>query len=80
MSKVITLRLSEPEYKRISSAAEIEHRPISNFITTMVLHEIEESYFVDPIEMAQINSDKKLLSNLKIGYRDAKKMRGRLVG
>lgn len=30
MAKVITLRLSEEEYKRISAAAEVEHRPISN--------------------------------------------------
>lgn len=80
MSKVITLRLSEPEYKKIRAAAEIEHRPISNFITTTILEDIEESYFVDPIEMAQINSDTKLIERLKAGYRDAKKMKGRLVG
>ena len=80
MPKVITLRLSEEEYKKISSAAGIEHRPISNFITTAVLKEIEESCYVDPIEMAQIKSDKKLLEKLKAGHRDAKRMRGSLVG
>lgn len=79
MSKVVTLRLSEKEYKRISSAAEIEHRPISNFITAIVLEDIEESYYVDPIEMAQINSDKGLLERLKAGHRDAKRMKGRVV-
>lgn len=80
MSKVITLRLSEQEYKRISDAAEIEHRPISNFITTRVMKEIEESYYVDPIEMAQINSDKRLLGKLKAGHNDAKKRKGKFVG
>ena len=80
MSKVITLRLSEEEYKKIASAAEIEHRPISNFITTEVLKEIEESYYVDSIEMAQINSDKRLLEKLKAGHADAKKRRGKFVG
>lgn len=80
MSKVITLRLSEKEYKRISAVAEIEHRAISNFITTMVMKEIEESYFVDPIEMAQIKSDKKLLEKLEAGHRDVKKMKGKLIG
>ena len=80
MSKVITLRLSEGEYKKIAVAAEVEHRPISNFITTEVLKDIEESYYVDPIEMAQIKSDKKLLKRLAAGYRHAKKMRGKLVG
>lgn len=80
MAKTITLRLSEEEYKKISSASEIEHRPISNFITTRVLEDIEESYYVDPIEMAQIKSDKKLLEKLKLGHHDAKKMRGRFIG
>lgn len=80
MSKVITLRLSEEEYKKIAAAAEIEHRPISNFITAEVLEDIEESYYVDPLEMAQIKSDKKLLKRLEAGHRDAKKMRGRFVG
>jgi uncharacterized protein (DUF1778 family) len=80
MSKVITLRLSEGEYKEISTVAKIEHRPISNFITAAVLKEIESSYFVDPIEMAQIKSDKKLLEKLKTGHSHIKKMKGRLVG
>ena len=80
MSKIITLRLSEEEYKRISAAAKIEHRPISNFITTQVLKEMEESYFVDPVEMAQIKSDKRLLEKLEAGHLDAKKRKGRLVG
>jgi hypothetical protein len=80
MSKVVTLRLSEEEYKRIQSAAGIEHRPISNFITSKVLEEIEESYYVDPIEMAQIMSDKRLLKKLRAGHRDVSKKKGRLVG
>jgi len=79
MSKIITLRLSEEEYKEISAVAMIEHRPISNFITTTVLREIEESYFVDSIEMAQIKSDKNLLGRLKAGRDDAKKMKGRFI-
>lgn len=80
MSKVVTLRLSEEEYKEISAVAEIEHRPISNFITTRVIEDIKESYYVDPIEMAQIKSDKKLLKKLEAGHRHAKKMKGRFVG
>lgn len=78
--KVVTLRLSDEEYKKISLTAMIEHRPISNLITTMVLKEIDESYYVDSIEMSQIKSDKRLLEKIKFGYNDAKKMRGKLVG
>ncbi len=79
MSKTITLRLSEEEYKKILSASEIEHRPISNFITTRVLKDIEESYYADPVEMAQIKSDKKLIEKLQAGHLDTRKMRGRFV-
>jgi uncharacterized protein (DUF1778 family) len=80
MSKVVTLRLSEEEYRKVFTAAGIEHRPISNFITTVVLKEIEESYYVDPVEMAQIKSDKRLLEKLRAGHHDAKRMKGKLVG
>ena len=79
MVKVVTLRLSEEEYKKISAAAKIEHRPISNFITTRVIKDIEESYYVDSIEMAQIKSDKNLIGKLKIGHRDAKEMKGKFI-
>ena len=79
MSKVITLRLSEEEYRDISAVAKTEHRPISNLITTIVMKDIKESYFVEPIEMAQIKSDKKLLGRLKTGHRDAKNAKGRFV-
>jgi len=79
MSKVVTLRLSDEEYEKIAATAKVEHRPISNFITTTTLREIEESYYLDTIEMDQIKSDKKLLKKLKNGHRDAKKTKGRLV-
>jgi len=39
--------------------------------------ETEESYYVDSIEMVQINSDKGLLKKLKAGHGDAKKKRGK---
>ncbi|MBN2372915.1 CopG family transcriptional regulator [bacterium] len=79
MSKIVTLRLSEEDYQRITIAAEAEHRPISNFITTKVIEDIETSSYVDPIEMAPILSDKKLLRKLKAGHNDAEKKRGKYV-
>ena len=80
MAKTVTLRLTEEEYRMIRAAAGVENRPISNFITTKVVENIEESYFVDPVEMAQIKTDKGLLERLKAGHRDAEKMRGKFVG
>ncbi|MBA3052364.1 MAG: hypothetical protein FP827_04655 [Candidatus Omnitrophica bacterium] len=79
MSKVITLRLSQDEYKKISEAADIERRPISNFITTRVLTDIEDSYYADSIEMSQIKSDKRLLGRIKAGHNDAKNRKGKFV-
>jgi len=80
MSKVVTLRLSDEEYKKISDAARIERRPISNFIAACTMGEIERSYYVDPVEMAQISRDETLQGKLAAGHRDAKKMKGRFVG
>ena len=79
MSKTVTLRLSEQEYGRILNSAQKEHRPISNFITHVVLDSIEHSFYADSIEMAQIQSDEKLLRNLKSGHKDAKEKRGKFV-
>ncbi len=79
MSKVITLRLSDDEYKKISNYAKFTHRPISNFITHSVLKKLEESEFVDPIEMEQIINDEELQKSLKSGHQDVKKRRGRFV-
>ena len=80
MSKVITLRLSDQEYGQISCAAQTEHRPISNFITVKVLKDIEESSFVDDVEMAQIRSDSRLMTSLKAGHKDAVKRKGKIIG
>ena len=79
MSKVVTLRLSEEEYERISMTAHVEHRPISNFITTAVLSKIDESCYTDAVETAQIHSDKRLLQKLKAGYANAKELKGKFV-
>ena len=79
MSKVITLRLSEEEYKQISTTAHVEHRTISNFIRTAVLNKIDETCYTDAVETSQILSDKKLLQKLQAGHADAKKLRGRFV-
>ena len=79
MSRVVTLRLSDEEYRKISSTAKGEHRPISNFITYMVIRQIEESSYTDSVETAQISSDKGLAERLKKGHEDARRLRGRFA-
>lgn len=80
MSKTITVRLSDEEYEAIAGAAKAEHRPISNFITATVVKEIEHSYHCDRVEMEQIRKDKHLLDKLSSCHKDAKKLRGKLIG
>ncbi len=80
MNRVVTIRLSDDEYRKIAAASKFDHRPISNFMATMTLKQIEESSFVDAIEMVQIKSDKSLMKKLKKGHQDAKALRGRLIG
>ena len=80
MAKVVTVRLSDEEYRKIVSSAKLERRPLSNFMTMMVLKGIEEGDYVDAVEMAQIRSDQRLMTKLQSGHRDAKRRRGRFVG
>ena len=80
MAKVVTVRLSDQEYRRIAEAAKYERRPLSSFMTLMVIKGIEEGDFVDAVEMDQILADKRLVAKLQAGHRDAKQRKGRLIG
>jgi predicted transcriptional regulator len=79
MSKTITLRLSEENYKVFRRLAEGDNRPISNFIETAVKKFIEHNVFVDEFEMKEIRSNKELNKSLKRGLADMKSKKGRLV-
>ncbi len=80
MAKVVTVRLSDEEYRRIAAIAKSERRPISNFMTLMVIKGIEESDYVDAVEMDQITSDKRLMAKLQAGHRDTKNRKGQAHG
>ena len=79
MAKVVTVRLSDEEYRKIAAAAKRERRPISNLMTLLVIKGIEEGDYVDAVEMEQILSDKPLMAKLRAGHRDAAKRTGRYV-
>lgn len=80
MAKVVTVRLSDEDYRKIALAAKLERRPISNLMTLMVIKGIEEGDYVDAVEMAQITSDKQLMARLRAGHQDAKQRKGKFVG
>ena len=80
MPRVVTVRLSDQEYRKIAAAARQERRALSNFMTLMVIKGIEESDYVDAVEMTQITADQRLMAKLQAGHRDAKQRKGRLIG
>ena len=80
MAKVVTVRLSDEDYRKIVSAAKLDRRPLSNFMTLMVIKGIDESDYVDGVEMDQILADKPLMAKLHAGHRDAKQRKGKLIG
>jgi hypothetical protein len=79
MAKVVTVRLSDEDYRKISAAAKIERRPISNLMTLLVVKGIEEGGYVDAVEMEQVTSDKRLMARLRAGHRDATQRKGKFV-
>ncbi len=79
MSKTVTLRLDDVVYKRLRTLAELDNRPLSNFIETAALRFVESEQFVDEFEMEEIRANKVLNASLKQGLLDAKAKRGRLA-
>ena len=79
MSKTVTLRLDERVYEKFKRLAELDNRPLSNFIETAALRHIEEEELVDEFEMAEIRDNVDLNESLKRGLSDAKAKRGRLA-
>jgi predicted transcriptional regulator len=65
MSKAVTIRLGENEYRRIKAAAEADNRPLSNFMETATLRFLDQAEFVDEQEMAEIRRDKELMKSLR---------------
>jgi hypothetical protein len=63
--KVITLRLSDEEYKLITEKAKAEYRPISNFITAKVLTAIQEDNF--KVEEDSVSFGKDIIKNIEGG-------------
>ncbi len=79
MSKTITLRLSEENYKIYKNLAKRDNRPISNFIETAVNKFIEHNIYVDEFEMDEIRNNLELNKSLKKGLSDMKAREGRFV-
>lgn len=70
--KTITMRVDDPIYQMIKTAADGQRRNISNFIEYATLQYLTSSQYVSDSEMNEILNDKELVKNLKIGLEEAK--------
>jgi len=79
MHKTVTLRLDESKYDLIRKLAELENRPISNFIETATIRYIQSTEFADEFEMEEIRSNESLNKSLAAGLDDTKNGIGRFL-
>jgi hypothetical protein len=79
MAKTLTMRLDDKTYETFVRATKAERRSLANLVETAALRHIEESSFVDDVEMAEILSRPELVKRLKAGSRDARKRKGQFV-
>jgi predicted transcriptional regulator len=77
MHKTITLRLESEKYDLIKHLAELENRPISNYIETATIRYIQANEY--EFEMEEIRSNKKLNESFARGIADAKANHGRFL-
>ena len=79
MSRTITLRLDESKYGVFKKLAEMENRPLSNFIETATLRYIDSMEYADEFEMKEIRGNRELNEALKKGVADYRAGRGRFL-
>jgi len=79
MSKTVTIRLSNEDYRAILTVAKHERRPISNFITHRVMEAIANMNPVDDAEMKEILSDEKVMKSIEHGHKQFAQRKGRFV-
>ena len=79
MHKTVTLRLESEKYDLIKHLAELENRPISNYIETATIRYIQAHEYADEFEMDEIRSNKKLNESFARGIADANTDAGRFL-
>lgn len=80
MAKTVTIRIDEATYREFSRRAKAQNRPLSNFITTAVKERMQETDFVDDVEMADIRANEQLVARLRKGSVDARRRKGAMIG
>jgi hypothetical protein len=80
MPKTLTFRIDGKTYSAIARQAKTENRSLANFIETAVKAHIQESAFLDNVEMADILSNEHLVKRLRQGSKDVRARKGVIVG
>ena len=79
MSKTITLRLQESNYKLFKQLAEQDNRSISNFIETAALRFVDNVGLMDEFENQEILNNDSLMKSIAFGHNDANLRKGEFV-
>jgi predicted DNA-binding protein len=79
MPKTVTLRMDDEVYKKVKKHAELDHRPLANFIENALRHYVDEADFVGESEMLEVLGNSSLIERIRKGSRDASAKKGRFV-
>ncbi|MBF0106334.1 MAG: CopG family transcriptional regulator [Deltaproteobacteria bacterium] len=74
-----TISLQDDILKKIKIIAKRDNRSTPNLIETILIQYINESFFVDEVEMHELEKDAPLKQEIKRALADYKKNRGRFV-
>jgi hypothetical protein len=79
MSKTVTLRLKEPIYQMIKTAASGEKRSISSLLEYAALLYLSSETFVSNKEMKEILDDAEMMKTIKTAEREIKEGNYKIV-
>ena len=74
-----TINLNDKLFGSLKNIARRENRSTPNLIETVLLQYLNEGYYVDEFEMAEINQDTNLKKTIQQSLVDYKNKRGRFV-
>lgn len=74
-----TITLKDDAFKSLGRLAAKENRSTPNLIETILLRHLDEGFYADEAEMAEINRDPALRRDLKRGLADYRARRGRFA-
>lgn len=75
----MTLSLHDKIFGSLKKIASRENRSTPNLIETILIRYLNEEFYVDELEMAEINQDQQLKKTIQKSLKDYKNKRGKFV-